>query len=133
MTELRPSRPFHKLQIEHNNQIDHRNEQEGNECCRREPSDLCITHRFPKRTTVKGQREQSDNGRADCDKDGTESHDTGVQHCLLERFALSVPFLDEIEKHESLHFPRSTFKCSLMGHKWGTRVLSAKSPLTTSA
>src|SRR5215467_14573828 len=96
------SGPFHKLQVEHNNRIDHRNEQKGYKSCCREASDLCITHRFPKGTTVYRQREESDDSRAHCDKNGAKPHDTGVQHCLLERFSFSVPFLDEIEKDDDV-------------------------------
>ena len=54
--------PLHEFQVEHEDRIDHRHEQQRDKGRCRETADLRVTERLPERPPVQREREQSDHG-----------------------------------------------------------------------
>src|SRR6266404_7176726 len=92
-----PNFPPHDLQVKDRDAVEHGYEQERDERRYAESPDLCIAKRLPKGSSVTSKREQRQDGRADCDQDGTKPLDSGIANGLLKRFTRFVHLFNEIE------------------------------------
>src|ERR1035438_1850158 len=94
--------PANNLQIEHTDGIHDGHQQESDYRGGAEASDLRVTHRFPERAAVDGERDQSHHGGADGNEHRAQAHDAGVENRFFEGLALRVFLLDEIEEHDDV-------------------------------
>src|SRR5713101_1398726 len=94
--------PFDPLEIEYKNRVEDRDQEQGDEGCDGESADLRIAQRFPERATFECERKQSEDGCAYGDHHGPNTLNAGIGKSTLQRFALFVHVLNEIEQHDDV-------------------------------
>ena len=71
--------PFHELQVQDEYRVEHRHEEQCDECRHTEAADLGVTHRLPQWATVRCQGKQRDYRGAHCDQDRSQTYDARVE------------------------------------------------------
>ena len=90
--------PFEDLQIENEDRVEHRDQEQCDEGGHGQPADLRVTQRLPERASMQRQGEQGEDGGPDRDHHRAQAHDAGINHRFFKRLALGMLLLDEIEK-----------------------------------
>src|SRR6266566_894674 len=99
--------PFDPLQIEYKNRVEDRDQEQGDEGSDRESANLGIAQRFPERATFECKRKQSEDSCAHGDHHGPNALNTGIGKSTLQRLALFVHLLNEIEQHNDMAYDDS--------------------------
>src|SRR6266404_2936190 len=94
--------PFDPLQIEYENRVEDRDQHQGDESSDRETADLGIAQRFPERAAFECERKQRKDRCAHGDHHWSNTLNAGIRKSALQRFALFVHLLDEIEQHDDV-------------------------------
>jgi len=99
--------PFDPLQVEYKNRVEDRDQEQGDEGSDGESADLGIAQRFPERATFECEGKQSKDGCADGDHHGSNTLNAGIRKSTLQRLALFVHLLNEIEQHDDMAYDDS--------------------------
>ena len=94
--------PRNPLQIQDENRVKNRNQEQGDKCSDGESTDLGIAERFPERAAFERERKQSKNRCAHGDHHRSNTLDPGVRKSTLQWLALFVHLLDEVEEHNQV-------------------------------
>src|SRR5262245_25191927 len=94
--------PLHQFQVEHEDGVNHGNQQQGHKGGDTQAADLRVTHRLPQRPAVRGQRKEREHRGADRDHHRPQPHNPRVQQRLAQRSASFARFFDEVEEHDDV-------------------------------
>src|SRR5258708_3100675 len=94
--------PLDPLEVEDKNGVEDRNQQKGREGSEREPADLGIAERLPERAAFECEWKQSKDRCAYRDHHRANALDPGIRKSALQRLALLVHLLDEIEQYDDM-------------------------------
>ena len=71
--------PFDHFQVEHENGIDYRDQQQGRKGRDGQATDLCITKRLPKRSAMEGEGTETEHCSANSDQNRPETNNPRVE------------------------------------------------------
>src|SRR5450755_1073997 len=89
--------PANDLQVEHEDAVKDRHQEQSDKGSDAKSTDLRVTKRLPERTAFESKREKSQDRCSYCDHYRANSLDAGIGQRLDQRLALCVHFLDEVE------------------------------------
>ena len=94
--------PSNDLQVEHEDAVKDRHQEQSDKGSDAKSTDLRVTKRLPQRTAFESKREKSQDRCSHCDHHGPDSLDAGIRKRLREGLAFCVHFLDEVEQHDDV-------------------------------
>src|ERR1700731_4715297 len=94
--------PANDLQVENENAVKNRHQEQSYKGSDAKSTDLRVAKRLPQRTLFRSKREKSQDRCSHCDHYRANSLDARIGQRLDQWLALCVHFLDEVEQHDDV-------------------------------
>src|SRR5579864_2881234 len=99
--------PFDPLQIQYKDGVEDWDQQQGDESCDGESTDLGVAQGFPERATFKCERKQGKDRCAHRNHHGSNTLNSGIRKSAFQRLSLFVHLLNEVEEHDDMAYDDS--------------------------
>src|SRR6266850_6933674 len=107
MLSVRFCFPSDPLKIEYKNRVEDRDQEQGDKRCHGESANLGIAERLPQRATFECERKQCKDCCGNGDHHGSNTLNARIRKSTLQRFALFVHLLNEVEEHDDMAYDDS--------------------------